>query len=95
MIRCDDDPYRGDATVKGTMAMKAESPKRLPAELNISCYACEVQKAVYLCRYAVGELAVQVCLCRDCMKLDTNHLLKNTIGIQEHASQLASDYLSE
>ena len=74
--------------------MKVENPKPLPAELNMTCYACESQIAAYLCKFEVGELAVQICLCKDCMKLDTNHLLKNTLGLQEHTSIPASRYLS-
>ena len=71
--------------------MKERNFKLLPAELNMTCYACELQIAVYLCRFAVGDLAVQLCLCKDCMKLDTNHLLKNTIGIEVHAGMPASN----
>jgi hypothetical protein len=61
--------------------MEVQDPKPLPLDINLSCYACESNVAAYLCRYTIDELSVQVCLCRDCMNLDTNTLLKNTIGI--------------
>lgn len=47
------------------------------------CYACEAQPATHICKFKIGELSVQVCLCNSCMKMDTQRLLKNTIGIQE------------
>jgi hypothetical protein len=63
--------------------MNRKDPQRLPADLQMPCYACEDRSATHLCRYQVGELAVQVCLCDECMKMDTECLLKNTIGIQD------------
>ncbi len=63
--------------------MKIETPKELPSDLKMPCYACETQPATHVCRYQVGEIAVQVCLCRSCMKIDTQCLLKNTIGLEE------------
>lgn len=63
--------------------MITETPKRLPEHLSMPCYACEKRTATHVCRYKVGELAVQVCLCPDCMQIDTHCLLKNTIGIQD------------
>ena len=69
--------------------MKCEEPKRLPQELHMTCYACEERAATHLCRYQVGELAVQVCLCDACMQMDTECLLKNTIGIQDTTSCIA------
>lgn len=68
---------------EGTLAMEVQDPKPLPLGMNLSCYACESAVAAYLCRYTIDELSVQVCLCRDCMNLDTNALLKNTIGIDD------------
>lgn len=65
--------------------MQIKTPKQLPADLQMACYACESQQATHVCRYQVGELAIQVCLCQACMKMDTRCLLKNTIGIQETA----------
>ena len=62
--------------------MLIETPKRLPEDLEMLCYACEEVSATYLCRYQVDELVVQVCLCDVCMKMDTKRLLENTIGIQ-------------
>ncbi len=63
--------------------MRIEEPKQLPTDLHMPCYACETRPATHVCRYQVGELAVQVCLCRECMKMDTQCLLKNTIGLEE------------
>ncbi len=63
--------------------MERKDPQKLPADLQMPCYACEVKSATHVCRYQVGELAVQVCLCDECMKMDTDRLLKNTIGIQD------------
>lgn len=64
--------------------MIAECPQPLHEDLNIPCYACESENATHVCRYKVGELSVQVCLCCECMQMDTQSLLKNTIGIQVH-----------
>ncbi len=63
--------------------MIAEEPKPIPENLQMPCYACENEPATHLCKFKVGELSVQVCLCPACMKLDTHYLLRNTIGIQE------------
>jgi hypothetical protein len=63
--------------------MQIISPKPLPTELYMPCYVCETEPATHVCRFHIGELFVQVCLCRVCMKIDTNRLLKNTIGLQE------------
>jgi hypothetical protein len=62
--------------------MQIKSPKPLPADLQMPCYACENEPATHVCRYHIGELSVQVCLCQACMKIDTERLLKSTIGIQ-------------
>jgi hypothetical protein len=74
--------------------MKTADPKPLPTDLNISCYACESQGAVYLCRYVVDNLNIQVCLCEDCMKLDTDQLLKQTVGIDARTGDAAASYLT-
>jgi hypothetical protein len=66
--------------------MNRQDPQKLADNLRIPCYACEDQHATHVCRYQVGELAVQVCLCDSCMKIDTECLLKDTIGIQESAA---------
>ena len=71
---------------RGLKKMNRQDPKKLADNLMIPCYACEDQPATHVCRYQVGELAVQVCLCDSCMKIDTACLLKDTIGIQELAS---------
>jgi hypothetical protein len=73
--------------------MIAETPKRLPENMGMPCYACETRAATHVCRYKIDELAIQVCLCAECMQMDTQRLLKNTIGIQEVASINASNYL--
>jgi len=62
--------------------MLIETPKRLPEDMEMLCYACDDISATHLCRYQVDELIVQVCLCDICMKMDTKRLLENTIGIQ-------------
>ena len=67
--------------------MQIMTPKPLPAELYMPCYACETEPATHVCRFHIGELFVQVCLCRVCMKIDTNRLLKNTIGLQAFKSE--------
>ena len=66
--------------------MNRKDPQKLPADLNMTCYACNDLPATHVCRYEVGELSVQVCLCDECMKIDTECLLKNTIGIQDFTS---------
>lgn len=73
--------------------MKCEETQRLPEDLQMPCYACEKQSATHVCRYRVGELGVQVCLCDECMKMDTACLLKNTIGIQDFTAPFSSQSL--
>jgi hypothetical protein len=68
--------------------MQIISPKPLPTELYMPCYACETEPATHVCRFHIGELFVQVCLCQACMKIDTDRLLKNTIGLQEFKGEL-------
>jgi hypothetical protein len=69
--------------------MNRQDPQKLAENLMIPCYACENRPATHVCRYQVGELAVQVCLCDSCMKIDSACLLKNTVGIQELAPSAA------
>jgi hypothetical protein len=57
-------------------------PQALPETVKMPCYACEENTASHVCRYQVGELAVQVCLCPECMKLDSRQLLGGKVGIQ-------------
>lgn len=71
--------------------MMTEEPKPLPHNLRMPCYACEDRPATHVCRYRIGELVVQVCLCAECMKIDTLRLLKNTIGIQGLCAQPPAD----
>ena len=71
--------------------MMIETPQPLPETLEMQCYCCEIQQATHLCRYMVGDLAVQVCLCPGCMKIDTRRLLENTVGIQGIAGHAAPD----
>ena len=68
---------------RGKTKMSRKDPQKLADNLQIPCYACENQLATHVCRYQVGELAVQICLCDSCMKIDTERLLKNTVGIQD------------
>ena len=71
--------------------MLIEKPKLLPEDLDMLCYACEDAPATHLCRYRVGDLSIQVCLCPKCMKIDTIRLLENTIGIQGISDQLPKE----
>lgn len=73
--------------------MKSNESKELPAGMKIQCYACKDQPATHVCRYQVDELLVQVCLCKECMKIDTEYLLKNTIGIRDASESAAQKYL--
>ncbi|MBI5550086.1 MAG: hypothetical protein HY911_01170 [Desulfobacterales bacterium] len=73
--------------------MIAETPKRLPENLGMPCYACESRPATHVCRYKIDELGIQVCLCSECMQIDTQRLLKSTIGIQDVVYPSASNYL--
>ena len=82
--------YPGISAKKDQNQMNRNDPQRLPADLHMPCYACENQPATHVCRYQVGELAVQVCLCDECMKMDTECLLKNTIGIQDIAAPFSN-----
>ena len=63
--------------------MITEDIKPLPETLGIPCYACEIRPASHVRRLIVGELTVQVCLCPECMQIDTRRLLNNTVGIEE------------
>lgn len=74
--------------------MKINEPRKLPAGIVMRCYACEERPATHVCRYQVDELMIQVCLCKECMKIDTEQLLKNTIGIGEPPGSAAQDYLT-
>jgi hypothetical protein len=68
---------------RGKSKMNRKDTQKLADNLRIPCYACENQIATHVCRYQVAELAVQICLCDNCMKIDTERLLKNTVGIQD------------
>jgi uncharacterized CHY-type Zn-finger protein len=67
--------------------------KELPASIKMSCYACGEMLATHVCRYQVEELRVQVCLCGQCMKMDTEYLIKNTLGIENPSESLSMGYL--
>ncbi len=71
--------------------MRIETPQPLPDGVHMPCYACEKLLATHVCRFKVGELNIQVCLCPECMKMDTASLLKHTIGIQGLTDPFASD----
>jgi hypothetical protein len=72
--------------------MQIQSPEPLPADLQMPCYACETEPATHVCRFHIGELSVQVCLCRECMKIDTDCLLKSTIGLQSLEGDMPDAY---
>jgi hypothetical protein len=65
------------------VTMIAEVPRPLPEHLNMPCYACAKETSTHLCRFKMGELLVQICLCDECMQMDTGRLLKHTVGIQD------------
>jgi uncharacterized CHY-type Zn-finger protein len=73
--------------------MTAYNAKELPASIKMSCYACGDLQATHVCRYQLEDLRVQVCLCGQCMKMDTEFLLKNTLGIENPPNTSAPDYL--
>jgi hypothetical protein len=70
--------------------MIIEPPRPLPEHLNMPCYACERELSTHLCRFKIGDLVVQICLCSLCMQMDTGRLLKYTIGIQDSGHQAPS-----
>lgn len=72
--------------------MIVQDIKELPVGVQMQCYACEDSPATHVCRYEVDELIVQVCLCGNCMKMDTECLIKNTIGIADPAAASLPDY---
>jgi hypothetical protein len=74
--------------------MKINESKELPAGMKIQCYACDDLVATHVCRYQMDELSVQVCLCEKCMKIDTEELIKNIIGIKDTVHITAQDYLT-
>jgi hypothetical protein len=74
--------------------MEINESKELPAGLEMQCYACNDLPATHVCRYQIDELTVQVCLCRVCMKIDTEDLIKNIIGIGDTPQITPQDYLS-
>ncbi len=61
--------------------MGMETPQKLSPSVEIGCYCCERSKATYRCRYKVGELQVQICLCATCVTLDQQILFEQTIGL--------------
>ncbi len=73
--------------------MTTKNAKELPAGINMLCYACSDLPATHVCRYQVEDLKVQVCLCGECMKMDTDELLKNTLGIEDPSETSTQDYL--
>ena len=74
--------------------MKVNVPKKLPAGIEMQCYACEARLATHVCRYQMEELMVQVCLCDDCMQRDTEDLMKNTVGIEKSSGSETKAYLA-
>ena len=73
--------------------MTTKNAKELPAGIKMSCYACSDQPATHVCRYQIEDLKVQVCLCGQCMKMDTDDLLKNTLGIGKPPETSTQDFL--
>jgi hypothetical protein len=73
--------------------MPIKDQKKLPADIHMRCYACEDLRATHVFRIQLDDLMVQVCLCSDCMKMDTRHLIKNTTGIESSNTTAVNDYL--
>lgn len=71
--------------------MTTNSAKELPVGIKMSCYACGNLQATHVCCYHVDELKIQVCLCGECMQMDTEDLIKNTLGIDNPPESLAQD----
>jgi hypothetical protein len=61
--------------------MFTHSPKELSENIQIDCYCCGARVATHLCRFRLGQLPVQVCLCKACMQLDTAEVFEKTLGI--------------
>jgi hypothetical protein len=61
--------------------MFTRSPKKLSENIEIECYCCGSRTATHLCRFRLGELPVQVCLCEACMQLDTAEVFEKTLGL--------------
>lgn len=74
--------------------MEINDTKELPVGMKMQCYACDDLPATHVCRYKIDDLMVQLCLCKECMQIDTEHLIKNTIGIREPSRKSAQDYLA-
>ena len=61
--------------------MFTHSPKKLSDNIDIDCYCCDTRTATHLCRFRLGELPVQVCLCEACMQLDTVEVFEKILGL--------------
>ena len=61
--------------------MFTHSPKKLSENIKIECYCCGERSATHLCRFRLGQLPVQVCLCEACMQLDTAEVFEKTLGL--------------
>lgn len=73
--------------------MTQSNIRKLPVSIQMRCHACESHQATYVCRFHIDDLKVQVCLCTECMKLDTQQLIKNTLGIEESVNVSAQEYM--
>jgi hypothetical protein len=73
--------------------MFTHAPKKLSENIDIDCYCCDSRTATHLCRFRLGELPVQVCLCEACMQLDTMEVFEKTLGLSymEDCSLVAAD----
>jgi hypothetical protein len=67
-------------------------PQPLPQSVQLACYACESRSASHVCRFKVGELAIQVCLCTECMNIDTRRILTDTVGIANVSGQPQTNF---
>jgi hypothetical protein len=72
--------------------MQINDTKELPVGIKMQCYVCNDLPATHVRRYKIDDLMVQVCLCRQCMQIDTEDLIKNTLGIREPSSETARRY---
>lgn len=67
-------------------------PQPLAQNVKISCYSCETNPASHVCRFKVGELSIQVCLCTACMNIDTQRILTDTVGIANVSGKPQSNF---
>jgi hypothetical protein len=68
-----------------------EQPKRLSINNSLKCFSCKVNPASHVCRFKWGGLAVQACLCLQCMGLETAPLFEKVMGCCDRPNDSVSD----